>query len=183
MFYIYVSNLFMEEIEIPTEHLHEQIKEKAEELMGKSEGKLSMYIAICTALMAVFAAIAGLLAGHFSNEAVIGQIKASDQWAFYQAKSIKAAIQSLQPQVAGVLRKSPEQIKKEEEEIKKMAQEFEKESAINLEKHSWLAKAVTFFQVAIAISAISILSRKTMLWYVGILLALIGSTFFIIGII
>lgn len=171
----------MEEIEIPTEHLHEEIKEKVEALMGKSEGKLSMYIAICTALMAVFAAIAGLMAGHYSNEALIGQIKASDQWAFYQSKSIKAEIKNLQPMVAGVIRKAPEQLKKEEEEIKKKAEEFENEGAINLEKHSWLAKAVTFFQVAIAISAISILSKKTVLWYVGILLALFGLAFFIIG--
>jgi len=172
----------MEEIEIPTEHLHESIKEKAEELMGKSEGKLSMYIAICTALMAVLAAIAGLLAGHFSNEALIDQIKASDQWAFYQAKSIKAEIQNLQPLVAGVIRKTPEQIKIEGEIIKKQAEEYQKGSEIKLDKHSWLAKAVTFFQVAIAISAISILSRKTILWYVGILLAIAGTAFFIIGI-
>ena len=171
----------MEDIEIPTEHLHEQIKEKAEELLGKSEGKLSMYIAICTAVMAVLAAIAGLLAGHHSNEALIDQIKASDQWAFYQAKSIKAEIQSIQPAVAGVNRKSPEQIKKEEEAIRTQAEQFEKSSEIKLDKHSWLAKAVTFFQVAIAISAISILSKKTVLWYVGILLALVGSGFFIMG--
>ncbi len=173
----------MEEIEIPTEHLHEHIKEKVEELVGKGEGKLSMYIAICTALMAVLAAIAGLLAGHFSNEALIDQIKASDQWAFYQAKSIKAEIQNLQPLVAGVIRKTPEQIKMEEEIIRKQAEQFQKGSEIKLDKHSWLAKAVTFFQVAIAISAISILSGKTILWYVGILLAIAGTTFFIIGII
>lgn len=173
----------MEEIEIPTEHLHETIKEKAEELLGKEEGKLSMYIAICTALMAVIAAIAGLLAGHYSNEALIDQIKSSDQWSFYQAKSIKAEIHILQPTVAGVVRKSGEQIKKEEEEIKIKAEQFEKSSELKLNKHSWLAKAVTFFQIAIAISAISILSKKTILWYVGILLALVGLGFFITGII
>ncbi len=173
----------MEEIEIPTEHLHETIKEKAEELLGKSEGRLSMYIAICTALMAVIAAIAGLLAGHYSNEALIDQIKSSDQWAFYQAKSIKAEIRSMQPIIAGTTHKSADQIKKEEEGIKIQAEEFEKSSEIKLNKHSWLAKAVTFFQVAIAISAISILSKKTILWYVSILLAIGGLAFFVTGII
>lgn len=173
----------MEEIEIPTEHLHEAMKEKAEELTGKSEGKLTMYIAICTAIMAVIAAIAGLLAGHYSNESLIDQIKASDQWSFYQAKSIKAEIHLLQPAVAGVVHKSTEQIKKEEEEIKVKAEEYEKSSELKLSKHSWLAKAVTFFQVAIAISAISILSKKTVLWYVGILLAIAGLGFFIAGVI
>ena len=54
-----------------------------------------MAIAISTALMAVFAAMASLLAGHHADEAVIEQIRASDQWAFYQAKGIKDEILSL----------------------------------------------------------------------------------------
>src|ERR1019366_9467216 len=78
----------MAEIEIPTEHLHEHINEAAHE--GKD--KWSMLVAISTACMAVFAAIGGLLAGHHSNEALIAQVKASDQWAYYQAKGIKAEV-------------------------------------------------------------------------------------------
>ena len=35
------------------------------------------------------AAIAALLAGHAANEALLEQIKASDQWSYYQSKSIK----------------------------------------------------------------------------------------------
>ena len=171
----------MGEIEIPTEHLTEQIKEMAEDLIKKGEGQLSMYIAICTALMAVLAAIAGLMAGHYSDEALIDQIKSSDQWAFYQAKSIKAEIRNIQPIIAGVTRKSPEAIKQEEEEIKIIAEKYERSSETNLGKHGWLAKAVTFFQVAIAISAISILTKKTVLWFVGILLSIIGLVFFLIG--
>jgi len=76
----------MEEIEVPTEHLHETIEEEVEEAVKKNERKGSMLIAISTALMAVFAAMSSLLAGHHSDEAVIEQIKASDQWAFYQPR-------------------------------------------------------------------------------------------------
>ena len=54
-----------------------------------------MAIAISTALMAVFAAMASLLAGRHADEAVIEQIKASDKWAFFQAKGIKDEIISL----------------------------------------------------------------------------------------
>ena len=84
----------MEEIEVPTEHLHETIEEEVEEAVKKNERKGGMLIAISTALMAVFAAMASLLAGHHSDEAVIEQIRASDQWAFYQAKGIKDEILS-----------------------------------------------------------------------------------------
>ena len=48
----------MEEIEVPTEHLHEEIQERAEE---KKE-KWTLYVALSTAFMAVLAAVAGLLA-------------------------------------------------------------------------------------------------------------------------
>src|SRR5580698_7351220 len=77
-----------EEIEIPTEHLHEEIQEKAEE----QREKWTLYVARSTALMAVLAAVAGLLAGHHANEALIERTKASDQWNFYQAKNLKEEI-------------------------------------------------------------------------------------------
>src|ERR1700693_474668 len=92
----------MEEIEVPTEHLHEEINEKTEELLRKSENRWTLFVAISTALMAVLAALARLFAGHHSNEALIMQIKASDQWSYYQAKSIKAEIRKLEPPTAGV---------------------------------------------------------------------------------
>src|ERR1700733_12505758 len=78
----------MEEIEVPTEHLQEHITESAKE----STEKWSMYAAVSTAFMAVFAALGSLMAGHHSNEALIQQIKASDQWSYYQAKGIKYEI-------------------------------------------------------------------------------------------
>src|SRR5882724_5483454 len=113
----------MEEIEVPTEHLHEEIKEKAEE----EGGGWSLYIAISTALMAVIAAIAGMMAGHHSNEALIEQIKASDQWAFYQAKSIKAEIRALRTDQGHDV-KTPGQTKAEAEDVKKAAEEDEASS-------------------------------------------------------
>ena len=70
----------MEEIEVPTEHLHETIHEKVKET---GESGWFKFVAISTAFMAVFAAISGLMAGHYSNEALIEQIKASDQWSYY----------------------------------------------------------------------------------------------------
>jgi hypothetical protein len=171
----------MEEIEVPTDHLHDEIREKSAELQEKGEKGSYLYIAISTALMAVFAAMASLMAGHHSNEALIAQIKSSDQWAFYQAKSIKAEIRSLRPVSAQPPAKSPETEKKEAAEIAAKAAEFESESAGHLNRHISLARAVTFFQVAIAISAISIITRRTILWWVGIALSVAGLFFFITG--
>src|SRR3984957_15874126 len=78
----------MEEIEVPTEHLHEEIQEKAEE----QKESWTLLVALSTALMAVLAGGAGLLAGHHANEALIERVKASDDWNLYQSKSIKQEI-------------------------------------------------------------------------------------------
>ncbi len=148
----------MEEIEVPTEHLHETIEEEVEEAVEKKERRGSMAIAISTALMAVFAALASLLAGHHADEAVIEQIRASDQWAFYQAKGIKDEILSLS-NIPDKEQRSAK-YKADQAEIQKKARESEDASHAHLEHHSILARAVTLFQISIAISAIAILTKK-----------------------
>jgi len=172
----------MEEIEIPTEHLHETIHERVEEAIKEKEGGWNMYVAISTALIAVLAAISGLMAGHHSNEALILQIKSSDQWAYYQAKGIKAEIKSLSLHIPQD-KEAFERYKKEQESIKIKAEAAEKESESHLAHHVLLAGSVTLFQIAIAVSAIAILTRKKILWYCSLLVALIGVVIFVMGII
>ena len=49
--------------------------------------------AVTAAVLAVLAAIGSLLsAGHAVNQAILEQTKATDQWAFYQAKSTKSHV-------------------------------------------------------------------------------------------
>jgi len=104
----------MEEAEIPLEHLHEHVHQTAEH----SGEKWVSWVALSTAVLAVLAAISSLLSGKHANEAMMSQIQASDQWAYYQAKSIKAAVldakmtllgapaQSTSPAVSGLSNKS-----------------------------------------------------------------------------
>src|SRR6184192_3624371 len=78
----------MEEAEIPLENLQEHVHHTAEH---SGEAWIS-WVALSTAILAVFAAIAGLLSGKHANEAMMSQIEASDQWNYYQAKSIKSSV-------------------------------------------------------------------------------------------
>jgi alpha-galactosidase/6-phospho-beta-glucosidase family protein len=170
----------MEEMEVPTEHLHETIEEEVEEAIKKNEKKGGMAIAISTALMAVFAALASLLASHHADEAVIEQIHASDQWAFYQAKGIKDEILSLSTSPDKAARS--EKYKTDQAEIQKEARKSEADSKVHLEHHSILARAVTLFQISIAISAIAILTKKRLLWFISLGISGFGLYFFITGI-
>ena len=176
----------MEDIEIPTEHLHEHIQEKAEE----SKEAWSLYLVLSTAFMAVLAAISGLMGGHHANEAVLEQIKASDNWSQYQAKSIKSEINTAIDKLTVTLTKIPtykeaisklERYEKEKENIKKQAVENEKLSEVHLSKHNILAKSVTLFQIAIAIAAIAILTKRKALWIFSMILTITGIAFLIQG--
>ncbi|MDR3717103.1 MAG: DUF4337 domain-containing protein [Puia sp.] len=177
----------MEEIEIPTEHLHEEIQEKAAE---EKKERWILFVALSTAFMAVLAAVAGLLAGHHANEALIERVKASDQWSFYQSKNLKEEIAVNTDKILHTLSVKPvtednsktiARYETEKEAIKKTAEEAEKESEDHLGKHVPLATAVTAFQIAIAISAIAILTRRKNLWYGSMLLTVVGICFLIKG--
>ena len=167
-------------MEVTTEGLHETIEERVKEEVEKNENRGGMAIAISTALMAVFAAMASLLAGHHADEAVIEQIRASDKWAFYQAKGIKDEILSLSNSPDKATRSA--RYKSEQAEIQKDAKESEEASHTHLEHHSVLARAVTMFQISIAISAIAILTKKRLLWFISLGVSCIGLFFFITGI-
>src|ERR1700678_4244711 len=82
----------MSEIENYTENIHEQGNEHAHHAVSSGKDKWVLYVALTTAVFAVLAAITGLLAGDHSDEAMLAQIRSSDQWAFYQSKSIKSEI-------------------------------------------------------------------------------------------
>src|ERR1700704_2082658 len=112
----------MEEAEVPLEHLQEHVHESAEH---SSERWIS-WVALSTAILAVLAAIAGLLSGTHANEAMMSQIEASDQWGYYQAKSIKAAIleakTTLASEATGRDKEKVAQYEEEQVEIKREAE-------------------------------------------------------------
>ena len=151
----------MEEIEVPIEKVQEDIHHHLHHSDGGNNALMSQG-ALLSAFLAVFAAISALLAGHYANEAMVEQIQSSDHWAYYQAKGIKRAISDLRAELtkSDAAQEKVESYKAEQEEIKLKAEEKEKESKFHLHRHESLAMSVTFFQVAIAMTAISVLTKK-----------------------
>lgn len=169
----------MEESEVPLEHLHEHVKETAEH----SREVWISWVALSTAILAVLAAIAGLLSGRHVNEAMISQIEASDQWNYYQAKSIKASVLDAKMSLSGMSNASDEskrdRYEKQQEEIKAEAEHKEAAAKSSFHKHEIFAGGVTMFQIAIAIAAISALTRKRSFWIVSLLFGIAGCAFLI----
>ena len=177
----------MEELEHPQEHVQEQINERAEE----SRERWISGVALTAAILAALAAVANLLSGHHEHEAMMDQLQASDQWGYYQAKGIKAAI--LEGRIEGqTARGEPippsmheklESYREDQKKIAETANERQAASGAHDLHHMILARGVTLFQVAIAVSAISALTRRSAFWYVGIALGLAGVGFLIQGLI
>src|SRR5438876_1786353 len=171
----------MEEAEVPLEHLQEQVHHKAEH---SGETWIS-WVALSTAILAVLAAIAGLLSGQHVNEAVMNQIEASDQWNYYQAKSIKASVLDAKIGLASAPNESDSQkrdrYEKEQEEIKIEAEHKQTEAKSNFHQHEVFARSVTMFQIAIAIAAISALTKKPSFWMFSLLFGIAGCVFLALG--
>lgn len=178
----------MEEIEVPLEQVQEHVEHALHHEPTKSWINGA---ALASALTAVFAAIAALLAGQHANEAMISQIKASNQWNYYQAKGVKSAVLASKVELLSDMghaskdlakdQEKLESYKKDQESISESAREFEAESAHHLKVHEIVARAVTMFQVAIALGAVAILSRRRRFWYASLGLSVVGLAFFIQG--
>ena len=174
----------MEDPEVPTEHLQEEMQEQA-----TRSGGWIIRVAVSSAIVAAFAAVASLKAGHTSNEAMIAQIESANQWAYFQAKSIKAGQLQTKRDILAALGKTSgpedasklEEYRREEELIKSRAEALEAKSRLFLREHLTFSHSVTFFQVAIAVSAMSVLVRRKVLWSVSLAFVGVGFSFFLVG--
>jgi hypothetical protein len=178
--------------EVETERLHEAIQEELE----REGGKLLRTIALTTALLAALAALASLRAGATVNEALALkteatrlQAEASDQWAYYQAKGLKAAVQEAiraswlaagkepPPDVAEKARRyleEQEAIADKARDKEKERDAREKEAEHLLHGHHYFAAAVALFQVAIALGAVAALTRHRLVWLASLAVGVAG---------
>jgi Domain of unknown function (DUF4337) len=178
--------------EVETEKLHEAIHEELE----KEGGSLLRRIALTTALLAALAAVASLRAGGTVNEALALkteaarlQAEASDQWAYYQAKGVKAAVQdAIRASYAAAGKPPPadsdekaRRYAEEQKEIADKAREKEKERDARereaerlMHEHHLHAAAVAFFQVAIALGAVAALTKLRIVWLGSLLVGAAG---------
>ncbi|MBS0211713.1 MAG: DUF4337 family protein [Proteobacteria bacterium] len=182
--------------EVDTDNLREAIDKEIE----REGGKLLRAIALSTAVFAALAAVASLEAGSTVNEALVLktestrlQAQASDQWAYYQAKGVKAAIahDAQGPWLA--LKQAPPadlpgkeaRYLKEQQDIAAKAHELEKqrdEKSVEADhlvhRHHGFARAVALLQVGIALGAVAALTKSRPVWLGSLLLGLAGGGLF-----
>jgi len=156
---------------------------------------LGQQVAIFTAVLATVGAIVSFFGGHtqnnallFKNEAVLERAEASDQWNFYQAKSMKqnlaelAAAINTDPKKVEFYQSEAKRYSQEKKDIEKVAREHEAKSKHftemsdhALHPHHYLAISMTLLQIAIALASITVLTQKRWLLAGAALAALGGS--------
>jgi hypothetical protein len=176
----------MAEVELPNPR---EIREHAEDRFARR-------VALVTALYAVMLALSALGGNHAMKEMLLAQQKASDQWAFYQAKVIRehqyrgqklrleadliergdAMKPAARERVEALMKEFGEEEKRykaEKKDIEKEAKQLEHERDVWQVKDPYFLFAEAVLQIAIVMASVSILSRSGVIF--GFSLALAGA--------
>jgi hypothetical protein len=151
--------------------------------------------------------LGSILSGHAVNQAILLQTKASDQWAYYQAKSTKAHLYEInKTMLATMLDAAKDEDKNggrtarinktitgfgakmqtyavEEQNIQTKAQDLERESAREFEIHQLYSIGIACFQISIVLASMAILVEAPFLYASSIAGGIIGLLFTVVGLI
>ncbi len=171
-------------------HVHGPHDHEVEHVAHHGGDDFTSRLAVLTAVISTIGAVFGYMGGHsqnmallYKNEASIQKTAASNQWNYYQAKSNKQNLAELSVTLTSgedkeKFRQEVSRYQQEKVEIKAAAEKLEqaatdanKKSDIEMRVHERWAMGTTLLQVAIALAAIALLTRKR--W---MLLGVYGST-------
>lgn len=150
-------------------------------------------VAISIAIIAVLLSYVSMRGDNGKTDAIINTNEASNQWAFYQAKSLKQHMAEMEADLLANLPNAGDTSKKREDLAAKAKGYDEEKAKIKEAADSAIAAAKVgsdmndrcdlsglFLQIAIVIASVAILSHQRLLWYAGLALAAFGALKFFI---
>jgi hypothetical protein len=164
----------------------QELQENAEH--GAHERSLAP-VTMTMAIFAVLVAAVSLLGHRAHTEELLLQTKATDQWAYYQAKDIRRRsyevfldeIDLAAPQNAALAAKTKdkyakevERYKKEQDEIEAEAQNAEKEVSIQQRRADRYDLGEVMLEAGLVICSITLMTRKRLFWQAGMTLGAVG---------
>ncbi len=162
------------------------------------------FVALTTVALAVCATLSTFKGGQFSTRSVMSQSQASDQWAYYQAKSIKGYIYEGQKEALEAdLKKQGgslpaeikqsfqdkinaynERLKRYEQEKAEISKEAKRLEGVRdqAQQHSQaFGMALIFLQIGILLSSIAALLKQKPVWLLGLGVGACGLVYFANG--
>jgi len=153
------------------------------------EGPLTIPVAVTISILAVLVAIATLFGHRASTEKVILQTKATDHWAYYQAKNIRLREMQSVADMLGMLTpidkakaealrekylKETERYENDKDEISEQAKELEKERDVTDRQEDRFDAGEVILEIALIICSLTLLTQKKIFWFSGIGLGVVG---------
>ncbi len=180
----------MAEVELPNpEEVHEHSKDH-----------FTRRVALTVACFAVALAITSVAGNNAAKEMMLAQQQSSNQWAYFQAKSIRESEYRIQkmrleldlatmpasakPQAEKLLATfATEETRygKEKGDIEQLARDLEKKRDLNVKKDPYFDFAEVLLQIAIVMASVAMLGRSRPIYWFSIALALFGILFSLNG--
>jgi len=157
-----------------------ELRENAEH--GRENPSLAP-ISVTMAILAVCVAVVSLMGHRSHTEELLTQNRATDEWAYYQAKNIRrhnyemgvellALVEFKDKEQANKVKekyqKEAERYTKEQAEIEEQAKDFEKESGLAQRRADRFDLGEVFLEIALVISSLALLTRNRFYWLLGI---------------
>ncbi|MEP6504786.1 MAG: DUF4337 domain-containing protein [Betaproteobacteria bacterium] len=174
-------------------HVHGPHDHEVEHAAQHGAGGMVGQLAVITAVLATIGAMCSYMGGATQaeaalakNDAAIRKTEASDQWNFYQAKNSRQAIAEVAMDLVPAERRDvyarniekykadKEPIMEKARQLEEQAKAFDEQSDHLMHQHHRWAQATTALQVAIALAAIALLTRKRWLEWGTLGVAAIG---------
>jgi uncharacterized membrane protein YcjF (UPF0283 family) len=163
-----------------------ELQENAEH--GRENPSLAP-ISVTMAILAVCVAVVSLMGHRSHTEELLMQNRATDQWAYYQAKNIRrhnyemsldllSLIEFKDKEQANKIREKykgeADRYTKEQADIEEQAKDFESESARAQRKADRFDLGEVFLEIALVISSLALLSKKHIFWFLGMISGVVG---------
>lgn len=190
--------LMPEELGPEPQEMQEQVMESLEQVkedLAKEQSQAAQdrqwigLIGLSTAILSALAAISAMQAGSLANEGMVNQIRATDQWALFQAKSTKrhveestvAVLQALGKPVPARTTAEIIKLQQDQQQTEVEARRLEEEGHSAMQRHESFARGVAALQIGISLGAVAALLRRKSVWYLGLAIAAVGVVFMGIG--
>jgi len=146
-------------------------------------------VSLTMAVLAVLVAVATLLGHRAHTEEVVLQNKATDQWAYYQAKNIRRHTDELFADFASVMattdatkasqlrekyRAEAQSYADQQKEIDAKANELEQETSHERDRADRYDLSEVFLEIGLVVTSITLLSGRRIFWKAGMVLGLVG---------
>ena len=169
--------------------MSEELSELQEHAEHAKENPSLAPVSVTMAILAVLVAVVSLLGHRAHTEEVVLQSKATDQWAFYQAKNFRRHLDeffvdmtSVQPTSdAAALAKMRDKYtgeasryKGDQTELDAEARKLESEVVMERNRADRYDLAEVFLEIGLVITSITLLSGRKIYWWLGIGLGVVG---------